>query len=124
MDKMRRFSTLIAALALLLLAACSNPAKEVRPAIDAYLLSKITHPETYAPGKTTFLGEARMVSDPLAEFPCGDTLDVRVFVHRFVHADRNGRRCDNAWCFYIQPDGYIALAHIGSMPIEEVIRWK
>lgn len=96
----------------------------MRPYIDAYLVANISNPDTYAPGSTDYLGEARMVRDPLAEFPSGDTLDVRVFVQHFVHAGRDGRPRDNAACFYFAEDNNLVLAHFGDEPIEEGIRWK
>lgn len=106
------------------ISSCSAPWKEVRPAMDKYLLESISNPETYQPGKTEYLGEARIERDPLAEFPTGDTLNVRVFVHHFRHVGRDGEPRDNAWCFYFTPDGQIALSHIGNEPFEEGIIWK
>lgn len=111
-------------LAASMLASCASLGKEMRPYIDAYLVANISHPETYAPGKTDYLGEARMVRDALAEFPCGDTLDVRVFVQHFVHAGRDGKPRDGAYCFYFAEDNSLVLAHNGDEPIEEGIEWK
>lgn len=104
--------------------SCSAPWKEVRPAIDEYLLEEISNPDTYEPGKTEYLGEARMQRDPLAEFPTGDTLDVRVFVHHFKHKGRDGEPRDVTWYFYFTQDGQIAMSHIGDEPLEEGLIWK
>lgn len=117
-------NTLEILLAAALLASCSSPGKEMRPYIDAYLIATISHPETYAPGDTDFLGGARMVSDPLAEFPSGDTLDVRVFVQHFVHTGLDGKPRAGAYCFYFAEDNSLILAHNGDDPIEEGIAWK
>lgn len=105
-------------------ASCASRTKEVRPYIEAYLTANISHPETYTPGKLEYLGEARMVRDPLAEFPSGDTLDVRVFVQHFVHAGRDGKPRDGAYCFYFADHNSLVLAHSGDEPIEEGIVWK
>lgn len=117
-------TTLALLLSAALLSSCAPRGNEVRPYIDAYLIATISHPETYAPGDTDFLGEALMVADPLAEFPSGDTLSVRVFVQHFVHADRGGKPRDNAACFYFAEDNNLVLAHFGDEPIKEGIAWK
>lgn len=111
-------------LATAMLTSCASPVKEMRPYIDAYLVAHISNPDTYTPGAIDYLGEARMVRDPLAEFPSGDTLDVRVFVQHFVHAGRDGKPRDNACCFYFADDNSLILAHFGDEPIDEGIAWK
>ena len=107
-----------------LVALCESRTKELRPYIDAYILANISYPETYAPGELDYLGEARMVRYPLAEIPSGDTLDVRVFVQYFVHAGRDGKPRDGAYCFYFGDNNSLVLAHNGDEPIEEGIAWK
>jgi len=117
-------TTLALLLSAALLSSCAPRGNEVRPFIDAYLVSTISNPETYAPGDTDFLGEALMVADPLAEFPSGDTLSVRVFVQHFVHADRGGKPRRGAYCFYFDENNTLVLAHNGDEPIGEGITWK
>ena len=111
-------------LSITLMVSCSSPVKKVRPMIDEYLLETISHPETYVPIKTVYLGEARMERDPLAEFPTGDTVDVKVFTHYFSHYGRDDNKRESAYCFYFSDDLLLLrFRHSGDEPVEGLV-WK
>ena len=110
----------------ILAAACSNPCKEAQPVVDAYLLTEISHPETYKPIRLELVGEGRIDKDFYRfdlDGPTRDSIDIFVFRQEFRHLSRYGDPIESTWCLYVTEDLNAVLCSSSDAEPREGIRW-
>ena len=96
---------LLVLLSAIIVIGCTTT-KKANPLIQEYLSTKISHPETYRPVKTTVVAKGLMdVSglDDWKHIPMSGVIEVVILHHEFTHDDRSSKLTENAFYFYMNP---------------------
>jgi hypothetical protein len=124
---MKKVLVLIAAALVL---SCGGPSaklvKQAEPMMREYFLDKMSHPETYEPLSTEYLGRGMVDKRHYMfglEGPTGDSTIVRVFLHTFSHYNRSLDKIEDDRTVYFTDDMKLVLTwHVGT-PKEGSIKW-